>query len=116
MFWKRRAGPPGFADFPLGSLGGTAEAAVFTWAVALLARSVISAFSRMGSTSVWIRLSSPARSRAAIHWRRSSKGKGSLLGTDDYTDRIVFAVGFAWDAGFLAGSCLWGIRGRALTG
>src|SRR5260370_22076767 len=98
MLWTRRAGPQGFAEFRFFSLDGTAEAAVPTWAVPLLTRSVISAISRMGSTSVWIRLSSPARSRAAIHWRRSSKGKGSLLGTDDYTDRIVFAVGFPWDA------------------
>ena len=91
MFWKRSAGPPGFgAEFRLASLGGTAEAAVPTWSEAvltlpLLTRSVISAISRMGSTSVWIRLSSPARSRAAIHWRRSSKGKGDLQGTDDYS-------------------------------
>src|ERR1039458_2917623 len=90
MFWKRSAGPPGFAERKaLASLGGTAEAAVPTWSVVvltpLLTRSVISAISRMGSTSVWMRLSSPARSRAAIHWRRSSKGKGGLQGTDDYS-------------------------------
>ena len=41
-------------------------------------RSVISAISRMGSASVWMRFSWPARSSAAIHWRRSSKGKGFL--------------------------------------
>src|SRR6202451_2702537 len=57
MFWNRRAGPPGLPCFDL------------------LTRSVISAISRMGSTSVWMRFSSPARSRAAIHWRRASKGK-----------------------------------------
>src|SRR5580704_15437237 len=66
MFWNRRAGPPGSPVFDL------------------LTRSVISAISRIGSASVFMRFSSPARSRAAIHWRRSSKGKGALLGTDDY--------------------------------
>ena len=91
MFWKRRAGPPGFcAEFRLASLGETAQAAVPTWPVVvltpLLTRSVISAISRMGSTSVWMRFSSPARSRAAIHWRRSSKGKWVSRGTDDYTE------------------------------
>src|SRR2546426_1922064 len=65
-FWKRRAGPPGLPDFDL------------------LTRSVISAISRTGSTSVLMRRNSPARSRAAIHWRRSSKGKVILLVTDDY--------------------------------
>src|ERR1700719_5189832 len=57
MFWNRTAGPPGLPVLDL------------------LTRSVTSAISRMGSASVWMRFSSPARSRAAIHWRRSSKGK-----------------------------------------
>jgi hypothetical protein len=61
MFWNRRAGPPGFPVFDL------------------LTRSVISAISRIGSASVFMRFSSPARSSAAIHWRRSSKGKGVSL-------------------------------------
>ena len=47
-------------------------------------RSVISAISRIGSVSVWMRFSWPARSSAAIHWRRSSKGKEFLSVTDDY--------------------------------
>ncbi len=58
MFWKSRAGPPGLPVFDL------------------LTRLVISVISRIGSASVLMRFSSPARSRAAIHWRRSSKGKG----------------------------------------
>src|SRR5271167_4844101 len=70
MFWNSRAGPPGFPVFDL------------------LTRSVISAISRMGSASFWMRFSSPARSRAAIHWRRSSKGKRLLLRTTDYTELL----------------------------
>src|SRR5208337_1984469 len=96
---KRRAGPPGaWAPSFVMEDGesksppcrkerdkGGAPSSFFCMCI-LLTRSVISAISRMGSTSVWMRLSSPARSRAAIHWRRSSKGKGGLLGTNDYTE------------------------------
>ena len=45
---------------------------------------MISAISRIGSVSVWMRFSWPARSSAAIHCRRSSKGKGVLSVIDDY--------------------------------
>src|SRR5258707_8251261 len=74
MFWNSSAGPPGF---PFRSRP-------------LETRSAISVISRMGSTSVLIFFSSPARSSAAIHSRKSVKDNQALLGRRARVNRRLY--------------------------
>ncbi len=71
--WLMRTGTP-FPPFTFSKSSAGPPGRPYFLAAPLETRSAISVISRMGSTSVLIFLSSPARSSAAIHCLKSSKG------------------------------------------